>query len=464
MQQLLESIAIALQAIWANKLRSFMTVLGNIVAVASIVIVVSLIQGMNAMVSRAIVTDVGADSFTIQRLPPVRTADDEEQNRNNPRITLAEADIIRRFSPTIASVMAQAQQRGTIAYRDRVLENVQVQGVTRAYLDFASFDAERGRVMSAVEVERNRPVVLLGWDVADALFGDVSPLEHIIKIQGVHFRVVGVSERKGGVFGASMDGFAVIPVGSHLKLFGARQSLSLMVKPASPALLPLAMDDATVALRVARRLKPNDPDNFGIFTSDTLLGVYRQATAGIFTVLVGVVALSLLVGGIVIMNIMLMVVTDRTREIGLRKAVGARRRDILSQVLTESVTLSTVGGVVGILLGFPRGPGDCDADSPAGASRTMVGRPRDRHRSGGGPLLWRLSSVARRRSRSDRSATQRMNTSPERCEGASARVRVRGCDGASDSATCESARAPSHQPSHLRTSHRRTSTSHIERQ
>jgi putative ABC transport system permease protein len=125
-----------------------------------------------------------------------------------------------------------------------------------------------------------------------------------------------------------------------------------MIQPSSPALLPVAMDDATVALRVARRLKPRDPDNFGIFTSDTLLGVYRQATAGIFTVLVGVVALSLLVGGIVIMNIMLMVVTDRTREIGLRKALGARRRDIMSQVLTESVTLSTTGGIAGILLGF----------------------------------------------------------------------------------------------------------------
>ena len=352
MHQILESIAIALRSIWANKLRSFMTVLGNIVAVTSIVTVVSLIQGMNAMVSNAIVTDVGADAFTIQRLPPVRNADDEERTRNNPLVTLDEADAIRRFSPNITAVVAQAQRRGTITYRDQVLENIQIQGVTPEYLDFASFDAERGRMMSAAEVDRNQPVVLLGWDIADQLFGEVSPLDHTILIQGMHFRVVGVSERKGGVFGSSMDGFAVIPIGLHMKLFGSRQSLQLMVKPVSSAVLPRAMDDATVALRVARRLKPSEPDNFGIYTSDTLLGIYQQATTGIFAVLVGVVALSLLVGGIVIMNIMLMVVTDRTREIGLRKALGARRRDIMSQVLTESVTLSTAGGLAGITLGF----------------------------------------------------------------------------------------------------------------
>ena len=352
MHQIVESIALALRSIWANKLRSFMTVLGNIVAVTSIVTVVSLIQGMNAMVSNAIVTDVGADAFTIQRLPPVRTAEDEERTRNNPQVTLDEADAIKRFSPNIASVMAQAQRRGRVTYRDQVLENIQIQGVTPEYLDFASFDAERGRMMSATEVERNHPVVLLGWDVADQLFGEISPLDHTILIQGVHFRVVGVSERKGGMFGASMDGFAVIPLGSHMKLFGSRQSLQLMVKPNSSAELSQAMDDATVALRVERGLKPNEPDNFGIYTSDTLLGIYRQATTGIFAVLVGVVALSLLVGGIVIMNIMLMVVSDRTREIGLRKALGARRRDIMSQVLTESVTLSTAGGIAGITLGF----------------------------------------------------------------------------------------------------------------
>ena len=354
MHQIFESIAIALRSIWANKLRSFMTLLGNIVAVTSIVTVVSLIQGVNAMVSSAILTDVGADAFTIQRVPPraTLTEEEEERTRNNPNLTVAEADAVRAFSPAVASVVAQAQRRGTVTYRDQVIENIQIQGVTSEYIDFATFDAERGRMMTPTEVDRNRPVVLLGWDVADQLFGDVTAMDKVIKIEGVHFRVVGVSARKGGVFGASMDGFAVIPLGAHVKLFGPRQTLSLMVKPVSPALLQTAMDDATVALRVSRRLKPREPDNFGIFTSDTLLGLYEQATTGIFAVLVGIVALSLVVGGIVIMNIMLMVVSERTREIGLRKALGARRKDIVSQVLTESITLSTCGGLVGILLGF----------------------------------------------------------------------------------------------------------------
>ena len=350
---LLDAIALALGAIWANRLRSFMTVLGNIVAVTSIVTVVSLIQGVNSMVSEAILTDVGADAFTLQRVPPVaRTEDEEERARSNPNITLAEADAIRAFSPAIDAIAAQAQRRGTITYRNQVLENIQIQGVTSEYVEFATFDAERGRMMTPFEMERNRPIVLLGWDVAEQLFGEATPIDKVIRIQGVHFRVVGVSARKGGIFGTSLDGYAVIPLGAHMKLFGARPSLSLMVKPVSPELLPAAMDDAIVALRTARRLKATEPDNFGIYTSDTLLGLYQQATTGIFAVLVGIVALSLVVGGIVIMNIMLMVVSERTREIGLRKAVGARRKDIMVQVLTESITLSTVGGLAGIALGF----------------------------------------------------------------------------------------------------------------
>jgi putative ABC transport system permease protein len=352
MQKLFESVKIALQSIWANKLRSFMTVLGNIVAVTSIVTVVSLIQGMNAYVTTAIMSNVGADSFTIQQYGVATSDEDFDRMRGNPRITPDEAEAIRRFSPLVSAVMTQAQRQGVVAYKDISLDSVMVQGVTREYMSFSTFNSERGRMMSPMEVERNRPVVLLGWQTAERLFGNADPLDKVIRIEGIHFRVVGVSERRGSFLGRSQDEFAVIPLGTYEKLYGARQNLSLLVKPRDPSLIDQAKDDAIVALRVARRLKPKEPNNFGLFTSDTLLGLYRQATNGIFAVLVGVVALSLLVGGIVIMNIMLMVVSERTREIGLRKALGARRADIMSQVLTESVTLSTFGGIVGITLGF----------------------------------------------------------------------------------------------------------------
>ena len=351
MNQVIDSIAIALQAIWANKLRSFMTVLGNIVAVTSIVTVVTLIQGMNGMVADAIVSDIGADSFTVQRRPPIFNEDDEERARNNPLITIDEAEAIRRFSPLIASVVAQASQNASVSYRTEEVDNAQIQGVTSSYSDFSTFGVETGRMMSQVEVDRGQQVAMLGWGLADRLFGEINPLDKTIKIAGINFRVVGVSEQKGSFFGNSQDNYAVIPLGAYQRLFGARQSLQLMVKPTSTDLMPAAMDDATVALRVSRRLKPKEPDNFGILTSETILNLYRQVTSGIFAVLVGIVALSLVVGGIVIMNIMLMVVSERTREIGLRKALGAKRKDIMTQVLTESITLSTFGGLIGIGLG-----------------------------------------------------------------------------------------------------------------
>jgi putative ABC transport system permease protein len=352
MNQILESVYIALGAIWANKLRSFMTVLGNIVAVTSIVTVVTLIQGMNAMVSTAIISDVGADSFTIQRQPPIRNEDDEERTRNNPILTMDEADAIRAYSPLVAAVMGQTGRGGTVAYRNTELNQVTIQAVTSEYINFSNFNAERGRLMSPTEVTRGAAVAVIGWDTADRLFGQNDPLEKVIRVEGMPFRVVGVSKKQGSFFGNSQDTFVIMSLVNFQKIYGTRQSLQIVVKPRSTDDVKAAMDDATVALRVKRRLKPGERDNFGIFTSDTFLNLYKQATSGIFAVLVGVVALSLVVGGIVIMNIMLMVVSERTREIGLRKALGARRADILSQVLTESVTLSIFGGIVGIGLGF----------------------------------------------------------------------------------------------------------------
>jgi len=352
MNQFLEAVAIALNAIWSNKLRSLLTVLGNIVAVTSIIAVVSLIQGMNAYVTKAILSAAGADTFQVQRYPVTRSDEDFDRVRSNPRVTLDDAAAIKAYSDHVTAVAAQATSGAEIAYRDETLESVSIRGVSREYILFTTYEAERGRLISPTEIDRHRNVVILGSKTAERLFKDENPLDKVVRIAGVHFRVIGVNEEKGSVFGRSQDEFAVMALGSFYKLFGSRSSLELTVRPRSPELVQAAMNDATVAIRIERRLKPKERDNFGMFTSDTLLDLYHQATTGIFAVLVGVVALSLVVGGIVIMNIMLMVVTERTREIGLRKALGARRRDIVWQILTESVTLSTFGGIVGTLFGF----------------------------------------------------------------------------------------------------------------
>jgi putative ABC transport system permease protein len=347
-----ESAKIALDAIWSAKLRSFMTVLGNIVAVTSIIAVVSLIQGLNASVKQQILNQAGADSFAVEQFPITRSDEEFDKVRSNPRITLNDMRAVRKYgSELISYVMADATARGRITYRDKSLDAMQVKGVTPDYVNFSSYDAERGRLMSPTEVESARPVTVLGWGVADRLFGDTDPLDKIIQIEGIHFRVVGVSEKRGAFLGQTQDEFAVIPLSQFQMMFGSRRSLELMVKPRDLALIRPAMDDAMVALRAARRLKPRQPDNFGLFTSDTILDLYHSATNGIFAVLVGVVGLSLVVGGIVIMNIMLMVVTERTREIGLRKALGARRSDISSQIIVESMVLSMFGGVIGTVLG-----------------------------------------------------------------------------------------------------------------
>jgi putative ABC transport system permease protein len=353
MNKLFESAKIALAAIWGSKLRSFMTVLGNIVAVTSIIAVVSLIQGLNASVKQAIQSEAGTDSFVVQRYPVTRTDEDFDRVRNNPLVSLQDLRAIQRYgSDNISAVMADNQANGRITYRDKSIDNTGIKGITSGYVNFSGYDAERGRLMSPAEVDSARPIAVLGWQTADRLFGsNVDPVDKLVQIEGRHFRVIGVSEKKGTILGQSQDSFALIPLGQFSMIFGSRRSLELNIKARDVASISAAQDDALVALRGVRRLKPKQPDNFGMFTSDTIIGIYQSATNGIFAVLVGIVGLSLVVGGIVIMNIMLMVVTERTREIGLRKALGARRADIMSQMLTESVVLSMFGGVVGTILG-----------------------------------------------------------------------------------------------------------------
>jgi putative ABC transport system permease protein len=352
MYQFLEAAGLALQAIWANKLRSLLTVLGNIVAVTSIIAVVSLVQGLNSSVAGMIQSRFAADTFTVMRGGRATNEAEALRMQSNPRISLQDADALREASPRIALVMAQARAGAPMKFRGVTIDSVSLRGVSKEYLSLPTTQIERGRPISPGEFDAGRFVAVLGYDTADRLFGPLDPIDKTITINGVHFLVVGVAPKQGAIFGQSQDQFAVIPLQALMRLFGTRLSLELIVQPTSPEEAPAAMDDVRVAMRVERRLRPKEPDNFGIVSSEMVFSMFQQATALIFGLLIGVVSLSLVVGGIVIMNIMLMVVSERTREIGLRKSLGARRRDILWQILTESITLSTFGGVVGTTLGF----------------------------------------------------------------------------------------------------------------
>jgi putative ABC transport system permease protein len=354
MTQILDAIGIALSSIWVNKIRSIMMVLGNVVAVTSIIAVVSLLQGMNTYVADAITKDVGVGTFKVDKIGVITDEDEERVAwRRNPNVTLLDARAIEAFdAQLIDAVMAESYARANVTFGDETLEGTQLRGVSADYEEFSGYAAELGRLPTRMEIDRGRNLAVLGWETADKLFKGRNPIGRSVQVNGVHFTVLGVSEKKGSVFGQSQDEFVMVPLGAFQRLFGSRRSLDITVKPVRPDMIEPAMDAARVALRVKRHLRPREADNFGMYTSDTLMGLWKTFSQGAFTILVGVVSLSLVVGGVVIMNIMLMIVSERTREIGLRKALGAKKRDIVWQVLTESTTLSMVGGLIGTLLGF----------------------------------------------------------------------------------------------------------------
>ena len=265
-------------------------------------------------------------------------------------VTLRDLDAVRNFSPSLSVTMARAKASGRLSFGNRILENLTIEGVTADHVWFPKYTPDSGRLISAQEVARGRTVAVLGSGAAEKLFGEVNPIDQTIRIDRLHFRVVGVLRKRGALFGFSQDEFVAVPLGAFAKLYGKRP-LVIFARPTDPALLDSAMDEARAAMRANRRLRHYEEDDFGLLNAATFLDIWHRMTASIFGVLIGVVTLSLIVGGIVIMTILLMTVTERTQEIGLRKALGARKRDIMGQILAESVTLSVFGGLLGTALG-----------------------------------------------------------------------------------------------------------------
>ena len=251
MIQILEAISIALSAIWASKLRSFMTVLGNVVAVASIIAVVSLVQGINASVKDAVVSFLSVDTFSVTRAPFTTKEEDRDRMWRNPRVTARDAAALRTAGTEVTAVMSEIRSSGEVRYRDRVISSVEIRGVSREYLGFSGFDVVTGRGPTPSEIDRKQSVAILGADVANDLFKGAEPLDKVITIAGGHFRVVGVQARKGTVFGMSQDKFVVVPLPALQKITGYRQSIMVTARVSDPLKMQLAMDQGTVALRIA---------------------------------------------------------------------------------------------------------------------------------------------------------------------------------------------------------------------
>ncbi len=346
-----ESAGIALGALRANKLRSMLTLLGTIIGVMSVIAVLSFVEGLNRFVSEKLL-NAGANVFWVDPYGFVTSQEAWEAVKDNPPITLDDVDALRGGVPHAAVIVAQAETRTTARYREKEVRQVAVRGRGAGYEIIDDLPIGSGRHLTELDDQRRRMVCVIGSEVAEELFPRRDPLGSEIRLGAENYEIVGVIAGKGKMFGQSQDRFAAIPIRTFQKFKQERGSFGIAVKSLDQASMPTAQQEVRNVLRGRRHLRPGQPDNFGITTSENVMELYQTLTGGIFVVTIGVAAISLLVGGIVIMNIMLVSVTERTREIGIRKAMGARRRDIVTQFLVESTTLSLSGGLIGIAVGL----------------------------------------------------------------------------------------------------------------
>jgi putative ABC transport system permease protein len=347
-----ESFAMSMGSLWTNKLRTFLTLLGIIIGVLTIIAVVSVIQGLNKYVYTKM-SFFGANDFSVSKFSLFGTSLKEfREQMKRKDITLDEMELLRRECRSCDLVGASISTSRTVKAGSQSLKNVEIRGVT--YLDHnigSVVELEGGRHLQKEDEAHSRFVCVVGYDIKEKIFPYTDPIGQWIKIGPDNFLVIGLGAKKGKLLGMSQDNYVRIPITAFQKAYGSRRSISINVHTVSQDQMKAAEDEVRTLLRSERHRGFKDADDFSFQTSETFIQFYKTATSGIYFAMIAISSIALLVGGIVVMNIMLVTVTERTKEIGIRMAVGAKRQDILFQFLLESAVISGTGGLIGIILG-----------------------------------------------------------------------------------------------------------------